>query len=175
MNLDVFLLSNPYFQPDEAEFLTKLINGLPINPLILEIGTFKGQSAILMAKARYDIRVITIDPHVGTEDGFKGSPEEVKKNIFNAMCLMKILHLPISSQEYEPEAEFDLLFIDGDHSLAAVEFDFKKFLPSVKDDGMILFHDVGHMPGVTDFVKTLNFKTAISFKSMLGIKKCDLC
>jgi cephalosporin hydroxylase len=38
--------------------------------------------------------------------------------------------------------ELDLLFIDGDHSLAGVARDFQIFRPLVRDGGLVAFHDV---------------------------------
>jgi predicted O-methyltransferase YrrM len=35
----------------------------------------------------------------------------------------------------------DLLFVDGDHSLAGVRRDFESFAPSINPDGLIVFHD----------------------------------
>ena len=60
--LEKYLQEHPYFQKGEDVFLRYLILGLPENPLVLEIGTFKGWSAILMAQARKDIKIITLDP-----------------------------------------------------------------------------------------------------------------
>lgn len=40
-----------------------------------------------------------------------------------------------------PLPEFDLAFIDGDHSKEAVESDIAKCLEVLKPDGLIAFHD----------------------------------
>ncbi len=72
--LEKHLESNPYFREGEADFLTNLISILPKNPRILEIGTFKGCSAILMAKTRKDASIVTVDPHFGIpEDDLSSS------------------------------------------------------------------------------------------------------
>ncbi len=178
--LEKYLSEHPYFQKGEAGFLQSLIIELPKNPSILEIGTFKGWSAILMAKSRLDTNIITLDPHVGIpEDGLSSSPEEVINNLTVMEVRKHILHLQISSQDFIPKdyfpTNYDLIFIDGDHTFAGVEHDFKKFLPYVKDNGIILFHDNGNEAGVTAFCKTLSFRSAKQFKSMLAIRKCDLC
>lgn len=182
--LDLLLKKNPYFRKDEGAMLCELLSKLPKNPRILEIGTFRGWSAILMAKARGDAVIITIDPHFGIpEDDLSSSAEEVSNNISRENLTYNILHLQISSQDFIPEQytfrgnvdKFDLLFIDGDHTFAGVQHDFEKFLLYVKPEGIILFHDFGHLPGVTEFCKTLKFKTSQRFKSMLAIRKCNLC
>jgi hypothetical protein len=38
--------------------------------------------------------------------------------------------------------EIDVLLIDGDHSYDGVKADYDKYMPFVKDGGLILFHDV---------------------------------
>jgi predicted O-methyltransferase YrrM len=42
--------------------------------------------------------------------------------------------------------EIDLLFIDGDHSYAAVRSDYEMYHPLVAEDGMIAFHDILEIP-----------------------------
>ncbi len=183
--LETFLQSNPYFQPGEKVFLQSLIIGLPQkNPLVLEIGTFKGWSAITMARIRKDIRIITLDPHIGIpEDGLSSSPEEVINNVSREQLRYNILHLQIPSQDFNPKNyafrgnidKFDLIFIDGDHTFEGVKHDFEKFLPFVKKDGFILFHDYGNEEGVTKFCNTLGYNLCQRFRSMLVIRKRDLC
>jgi predicted O-methyltransferase YrrM len=43
--------------------------------------------------------------------------------------------------------EIDLLFIDGDHSYAAVKSDYEMYHPLVARDGLIAFHDIIEIPG----------------------------
>jgi hypothetical protein len=47
------------------------------------------------------------------------------------------------------EKEIDILHIDGDHSYKAVKGDYEAWIPFVKDNGVILFHDtcVDHLGG----------------------------
>lgn len=40
--------------------------------------------------------------------------------------------------------EFNLLFIDGDHTYGAVEQDFNNFFPLVRSGGVVAFHDTVH-------------------------------
>lgn len=42
--------------------------------------------------------------------------------------------------------EIDLLFIDGDHSYAAVKSDYEMYHPLVASDGLIAFHDIVEIP-----------------------------
>ena len=174
--LEKYLLDHPYFQKGEDVFLRSLILGLPRNPLVLEIGTFKGRSAILMAQVREDIKIITLDNYEGIpEDNVYSSVDEVNNNIRFSRCVMQILHLQLNSFDYKVNTMFDLLFIDGDHTFEGVKHDFEKFLPFVKKEGIILFHDFHQEEGVTRFCNTLSYNLCQRHKSMLAIRKCDLC
>lgn len=173
--LKLFLEANPYFRGGEGEFLKSVVIDLPAYPDILEIGTLKGWSAILMAKTRTEAQIFTIDPHVGTKCGMHSSKDEANKNIFDSGCYGHVKHFPLSSQDYVPHIKFDLLFIDGDHTFEGVKHDFEKFLPFVKDKGIILFHDYSYEAGVTKFCDSLKYRAFQGFKGMLAIRKCDLC
>ena len=174
--LETFLESNPYFQPGEQVFLRSLILGLPRNPLVLEIGTFKGWSAIIMAQAREDVKIITLDNYEGIpEDNIYSSVDEVNNNIRFSGCVKQILNLKLNSFDYKVKQMFDLIFIDGDHTFEGVKHDFEKFLSFVKKDGFILFHDYDNEDGVTRFCNTLGYNLCQRFRSMLAIRKCDLC
>ena len=172
----LFLENNPYFRKGEGDFLYQVMLNLPTNPRILEIGTFKGWSAILMAKARTDAFIVTVDLHLGIpEDDLDSSYEEAMANFTEEGVDSRIAHYPCSSQKFKPVEKYDLLFLDGDHTFAGVQHDFQKFFPYVKPEGIFLFHDFDYCFGVTMFCKTLNFRSAKRFDSMLAIRKCDLC
>lgn len=171
-----FLQNNPYFQQGEKAFLQHLILSLPKNPLVLEIGTFRGWSAITMALARKDIRIITLDNLEGIpEENFHISSFEIITNFKNNNVERQITFIKSSSQDFNINKKLDLIFIDGDHSFNGVKHDFKKFLPFVKEKGIVVFHDYRQEPGVTKFCNTLAYNLSQRFNSMLAVRKCDLC
>ena len=45
------------------------------------------------------------------------------------------------SDDYQPDREFDLVFIDGDHTEAQTIRDFERFAPRVRKNGLIVIHD----------------------------------
>lgn len=174
--LELFLEHNPYFRTGENGFLHMLLLKLPHDPRILEIGTFRGWSAILMAQAREDAFIVTIDPHIGIpEDELISSYGEAMSNFISEKVDSRIAHYPCYSDDFNPVEKYDLIFLDGDHTYLGVQHDFFKFLPFVKDTGIILFHDFNGEKGVTEFCNTLKYRGAKRFKSMLAIRKCDLC
>ena len=44
-------------------------------------------------------------------------------------------------QQLEPNAKFDFIFIDGDHSYPGVKKDYESVLPYVSENGVMVFHD----------------------------------
>ncbi len=169
------LKENPYLRKGEHQFLMGIVSQLKKNADILEIGTFKGQTAIFIAKIRKDINIITIDNHVGIpEEGFYSSKEEVDLSIKYNGLSSQITHHMISSQAFFPKKKFDLIFIDGDHSYEGVKFDFEKFKQYLKEDGTIIIHDCKYIPGVTKFCSELNIKEQIIGNSIFLVRHGDI-
>lgn len=50
-------------------------------------------------------------------------------------------HDPDVQDKVRKSGKFDLLFIDADHTIDAVRADFNDYLPMVRADGVIAFHD----------------------------------
>lgn len=157
----------------EPECLAYFVKQLPPKARILEIGTFRGLSAALMAKQRKDIHIDTLDPHIGIpeEPHLHSSVPEVLANFHKHGVFDQICHLPISSRDFNPKHKYDMLFIDGDHTYAGVSHDYLNFEPFVKEGGFIIFHDYGYHEGVTKFCKTLNFSRVFRRASLLIVKK----
>ena len=174
-NLSNQLHNHPFFEKEEPKFLTNILRKLPSNPLILEIGTFRGMSAILIAVNRRDAKIITIDSHIGMPEFeyLDSSASMVLKNLKKAGVFERVSHYPLPSQEFNYLSQrLDLLFIDGDHTFEGVSHDYYKFLPWVKKGGWILFHDFGTHEGVTTLCNRITVnKRYLRFKSMLAIQK----
>jgi hypothetical protein len=67
----------------------------------------------------------------------------------------------IASANY-PEAQFDLVFIDGDHSYEGVKKDWERFRGSAK---IIAFHDIFFEPGVRKLWNEIRCEGDVEFKS----------
>lgn len=173
------LSRHPYLRQREIDYLDMLLCMLPKNAKILEIGTFKGQTAIFMCKLRKDVTITTIDPHVGIPEHPElfSTEEEVKSNIESQGFQNRICHVPVSSHCFFTAENFDLIFIDGDHTYQGVRDDFNKFFPNLKDKGIVAFHDYGYLDGVTMFcnslIDTKKFESYALLDSILCFtKKC---
>jgi hypothetical protein len=65
--------------------------------------------------------------------------------------------------------KLDVLFIDGNHSYADVRLDYKKHYGSVRQGGVILFHDPVSCEGVRKFLKAENIPF-LPFGAGLGME-----
>lgn len=119
------------------------------NTIFVEIGTWKGKSAVYMAEkikiSGKNIKFYTIDlfeytPGYGSNsDSFL---KEVQSNIEPVKDYINI----IQGKSYEVADQFedesiDFIFIDGDHSYLGVKKDLKSWYPKIKVGGIIAGHD----------------------------------
>ena|SRR3990167_95648 len=146
---------------EEAWKLYRCAEAISKDGIIVEIGTFKGGSAMIMAAAT-EATIYTID-------------------IVSQQIIEKVKEFPninlICGYSKDIAAgwdkgEIDMLFIDGDHTYDLVMEDIKGWLPRVKDGGIVCFHDYGSRPEVTHAVTdTLEQRIGLPSHSLLTIIK----
>jgi predicted O-methyltransferase YrrM len=156
---------------------TALLRALALESLqkksvdILEIGTLFGIGAAMLydhARDRFDkVRLTLLDPL----DGYYGESRDI---LSGAAINEKTLQLNLAEAgvpkthvrvikhfSYEEEAieaasdrEYDYILIDGDHTRAGVEIDFKHYASLLRRGGLMLFDDYGsdEWPAVAEFV-----------------------
>lgn len=112
----------------------------------IEIGTWRGVSTALLA--HYADKVTTCD--------LRYYPESMPVWLYfgvNGKIRCTIMEDNDSKAKVINELDFDFAFIDGDHSLEGVAYDFEL----VKRCGRVLFHDYGikHCPGPSKFIESL--------------------
>jgi predicted O-methyltransferase YrrM len=116
----------------------------------LEIGSYLGASAVILAEALRRKssqgrrgRVLCIDTwnNDAMSEGARDTWGEFEQNT----AKWKEYIVPINGRSSDvavpSEEQFDLLFIDGDHSYPAVKADVNRFAPRVRQGGRIVFHD----------------------------------
>lgn len=106
---------------------------------VLEVGSAWGYSAVLMAKVARSL--VSVDPH----QDFDSLPT-FAANLEDHGVTHKVRTMVATSREALPQLlgegrRFDLIFIDGDHSAAAVAFDGLWARHLVTPRGVIAFHD----------------------------------
>jgi hypothetical protein len=146
-----FLLEN------EARFLGIAAACTPGEGAIVEIGSFKGRSTVMLATvaARYGLGpVVSIDPHNfnltvdnkpgavqegSTYEEFMGSLR--KAGVEQQVEVHHAFSKDVSATWNRP---IRLLWIDGDHSLQGATEDFEGFSPLLSPGGVVAIHDSLH-------------------------------
>jgi len=144
-----------FLSPREMQFLMLLAACPTADGEILEIGSFKGKSTILLARsaALGDGAVINaVDPMTAPCEtdpdlrGDKTSLDDFTRNIGeHGVSDRVVLHQMLAS-ELAPSwtRPLRLLWIDGDHTYAGTKSDFDGFAPHLVDNGIVAIHDVLH-------------------------------
>jgi predicted O-methyltransferase YrrM len=129
---------------------------------VVEIGSYRGRSAIVLGRAAPDgVEVVAIDPHAGNDRGpqqITGPAEEGQRdhetflaNLRGAGVVDRIRHvrLPSADATREVEGEIDLLYIDGAHRYGPALDDVRRWGDRVRTGGTLLIHDSFSSIGVT--------------------------
>ncbi len=129
---------------------------------IVEIGSFRGRSAIVMAQAAGDRgELVAIDPHAGSDRG----PQEIAAdadrgdadfrafhaNLERAGVEGRVRHVRSFSADAlgEVTGPLDLLYIDGAHRYGPARDDLVRWGARVRPGGHMLVHDSFSSVGVT--------------------------
>lgn len=141
---------NGWFDKNEGALLFEIIKKTPQEITIVEIGTAWGYTAALMAMTGH--KVITIDNYKDLNQ----SPAHPITHIQNTFLrTLPIQFIKGESIEIAPlfiNESIDILFIDTNHEYQSVKQDLENWLPKVKSNGIVLFHDYGSWKGVTEAV-----------------------
>lgn len=115
--------------------LQELAEELPKNPIIIQIGAERGTSTLALLEARPDAYIYSIDVGLCPQEF-----ENIRKAGLNENQVERVLG---KSQDVGLTWDImcDMLFVDGDHSRAGVRRDIVLFVPMVKRNGIIAFHD----------------------------------
>jgi len=147
-------LPQGWFDQNDQEVYRRLYNKLPANAMVAELGVAKGRSICSVADIIKEKNLIihAVDTFEGTEnegqahaDAKTTDWEQVFKDNIKAFGLSKnvIIHKGRTDKVYKEFAnkQFDLLFIDADHSTEAVVADLKHWRPKLKSNGVLCGHD----------------------------------
>jgi len=144
---------------NEARFLGLLAACIPAQGAIVEIGSFKGRSTVMLAKvaSHYGMGpIISIDPHshilsTGRDsDTHPSTYDDFLTSLRGAGVERHVeIHRAFSkevSRAWNRSIRF--LWIDGDHSYEGAREDFDGFMPFVSPMGVVALHDaLNNFPG----------------------------
>lgn len=144
-----------YLAPDEMRFLALIAACPTANGEILEIGSFKGKSTIILAKAAAltkNSKIHAVDPMTAPSEtdpdlrGDASSLADFQKNIEAHKVAENVEFHQTFSYELAKtwEKPIRLLWIDGDHTYAGTKLDFEGFVSHLTDGAIVAIHDVLH-------------------------------
>lgn len=151
-----------WMSPDQARRLYDAAARTGTGQRIVEIGSFRGRSTIVLASAApAGVSVVAIDPHAGNDrgpqeiEGFAdeaaGDHEVFNANLVAAGVAERVTHLRMFSDAAHGEVagSIEVLYIDGAHRYAPARTDIRDWGARVSDGGTMLIHDSFSSLGVT--------------------------
>ncbi|MBV9214915.1 MAG: class I SAM-dependent methyltransferase [Acidobacteria bacterium] len=145
-----------YLSRQEMRFLA-LLGAIPTaDGEVLEIGSFKGKSTIILAKSarstRPDVVINAVDPMTAPSEtdpklgGLQSSFPDFDRNIrVHGVAANVRLHQMFSRDLAETwDKPIRLLWIDGDHTYAGTKADFDGFAEHLSDGAIVAIHDALH-------------------------------
>lgn len=151
-----------WLSDDQARRLWDRASELPAEATVVEIGSYRGRSTIVLASAAPpNATVVAIDPHGGNDRApivVHGTAEEGEAdhraflaNLAAAGVGDRVRHLrrfSFDAVDALPDG-IDLLYIDGAHGFRAARDDIRSWTPKVRPGGTVLIHDAFSSIGVT--------------------------
>jgi predicted O-methyltransferase YrrM len=150
-----------WLSEDQARRLWNAARQLTPPGQIVEIGSFRGRSTIVLSRAVADgIQIVAIDPHAGGDRGPQEiAPEAERGNsdheLFNANLQRagvngRVRHVRRMSDEAHVDVDgpIDLLYVDGAHRYQPARDDIAAWGARVPLGGTLLVHDAYNAIGV---------------------------
>jgi hypothetical protein len=151
-----------WLTPAQARQLWDAARPLRAPAQIVEIGSFRGRSTIVLALAAADgVQVVAIDPHLGGDRGpqeygdrpdvGEADHEAFAANLRHAGVADRVRHVRRFSQEALDDVggEIALLYVDGAHRFVPARADLRRWGARVPVGGRLLVHDSFSSVGVT--------------------------
>lgn len=175
----------------QAEMLADAAGAVPAGGQIVEIGSYRGRSTIVLATAASTgVAIVAIDPHAGNDRGpgeLDGYTDEAaadraafERNLDEAGVRSRVEHVSERSERAHGavSGSIDLLFVDGAHRFRPARADVSSWGGRVADGGTMLIHDAFSSVGVTGaIVRELLFGTRFRYVARsrsLALYRADL-
>jgi hypothetical protein len=146
----------------QAQRLREAAQRLAPGGRIVEIGSFHGRSAVVLAQAAAPgVELVCIDPHLGSDRGPQEYAPDHERgendyatfhaNLERHGVADRIRHVRSFSQEAldAVDGAVDVLYVDGAHRYRPASDDLVRWGARVPEDGTMLVHDSFSSVGVT--------------------------
>ncbi len=146
----------------QARELYQAAVNCPPGGRIVEIGSFRGRSTIVLAMAASaGTEIVAIDPHAGNDrgpqelDGYAAAAGDdhvmFESNLAAAGIRDRVTHIREFSDRAHQlvDGEIDVLYVDGAHRYGPASADIRHWGARVKQGGALLVHDSFSSIGVT--------------------------
>ncbi len=181
-----------WLAPSQARRLWDRASALEAPATIVEIGSYRGRSASVLARAAAPgVEVVAIDPHagndrgpqqwVGTEDEGQSDHDAFWANLGRLGVADRVRHVRRFSQDAHDAvtAPIDLLYVDGAHGYRPALDDLRRWGGRVAPGGTMLVHDSFSSVGVTlALLRTMvggrHFRYVGRSRSMAEYRRVDL-
>lgn len=150
--------SHVSFEDGECRAYFDILNSLPKDSLVVEVGLQFGRSSSIALQVALvnGLRYHGIDPFTEPREAYKEwMAMAASLGVRYRLSIMHSSHAKIGEK-------IDCILIDGDHSYDAVMDDCRHFLPQVASGGWACFHDFNRasLPDVTkavlDYIRSAN-------------------
>jgi len=143
-----------YLTDQEIVFLAMTALYPTTEGVVLEIGSFKGRSTVVLAKSIREIspreKIVAVDPLTSPSytdpdlKGAKSSYDDFVANLKNAGVENNVEFHQMFSSELARiwDRKIRLLWIDGDHTYMGARNDLELFLPHLSNGAIVAFHDL---------------------------------
>lgn len=151
-----------WLSADQARSLFEYASAVPAGAAIVEIGSYRGRSTIVLGLAAPDdVQVFAIDPHAGNDRGpwqWESPPSEGEAdrqafdaNLAAAGLERQVRHLRMRSSDAVGQVDrpVAMLYVDGSHRFSAARDDLVRWGERVSPGGAMLVHDSFSSLGVT--------------------------
>ena len=145
-------LPDGWFSIVDIREYRRLVEQVPVEGTIVELGCWKGRSICSIAEIikRKNLSVVLVDTFQGTPGEEYAHGEAKTKDILSELktslirfglvdrCQVMVMPTNVAAEE---NGQFDLVFIDADHSYEAVKQDIANWKPKIKAGGILAGHD----------------------------------
>jgi predicted O-methyltransferase YrrM len=151
-----------WMSPDQARRLFDAAARVRAPGVIVEIGSFRGRSTIVLASAAAPgVEVVAIDPHAGNDrgpqeiDGYADAAADDHTVFLANLDRAGVAHRVRHVREFSDAAHdsvtgtFGVVYVDGAHRYAPARADIRDWGARVEPGGTLLIHDSFSSMGVT--------------------------